>query len=50
MIDSYTFGKFIVDKETYESNIVLLGTKVKQLPLTRALVLGFEIYWRLLFS
>ncbi len=29
MIDSYTFGKFIVDKQTYESNIILLGDKVK---------------------
>ena len=29
MIDSYTFGRFIVDKQTYESNIILLGEKVK---------------------
>lgn len=29
MINSYTFGKFIVDNETYESNIILLGEKVK---------------------
>jgi hypothetical protein len=30
MIDSYTFGKFIVDGKKYESNIVLLGKQIKK--------------------
>ena len=29
MIDSYTFGRFVVDGNPYESNIILLGRDVK---------------------
>ena len=30
MIDSYTFGKFVVDEKEYESNIILLGKIVNR--------------------
>ena len=30
MIDNYTFGKFVVDGKTYESNIILIGKKVSK--------------------
>jgi len=29
MIDSYTFGRFIIDGKTYESNVVLIGKTAK---------------------
>lgn len=30
MIDSYTFGKFIIKGKTYKSNVILIGEAVKQ--------------------
>lgn len=30
MIEHYEFGKFIVDGKKYESNIVLMGTEIKE--------------------
>lgn len=29
MIDSYTFGRFVINKKTYESNVVLIGETIK---------------------